>query len=156
MIPQETADKLIEQRKADDLSPFYAHIYALYTDGGWSLNDIAIPLSVSKSTVGLWKNKYIPNPNPNPTVPVKPQKIPGTLKKITPDIPLKDQERIKELAELVKKRTRWSRKNAPEVLAARELETMIDLYIVQRGVSVARFAKVAGVSRKAIIQRMKK
>ena len=158
MLPAEQVKTLQElyANRTQSADQFYNYVYALHTRG-WSFEDISVPLGVSRSIVGQWKKNADPDhTSDQPAPPHKPRKIRGTLKRVKPDILPEEQEHIKKLAELARQKTRWSNKNSKEFQAAEELTQLINKHVIQRGVSVSRFAQIAGVNRKAIVQRMEK
>lgn len=77
-------------------------------------------------------------------------------KKILKDIPPADRVRIAEISVLASKNTRWSAKNSPQRLASEEMDRLIEKYVIQRKVPAATFARYAGVTRRAIMQRVEK
>lgn len=161
MLPPETQkilQKLYDERTTDP-ALFYAYVANLH-NGGWSFDDISRPLGVSRSIVGQWKRRALTATPPQPTadllpVPQKPKPLKGTIKKIKPDIPPAEREHILTLAQTARNRTRWSRKDSPEVAAAMELTSLIQKHL-DRGVSITRIAEIAQVNRRAIMQRIEK
>lgn len=158
MLPAEQIKTIQELYSNRTQAPqeFYNYVYALHTHG-WSFEDISIPLGVSRSVVGQWKKNADPDlPLTLPAPPHKPRQIRGTIRKVKPDILPEEQEHIKKLAALARQKTRWSNKNSEEFKAAEELTELINKHVTQRGVAISRFAQIAGVNRKAIVQRMEK
>lgn len=82
--------------------------------------------------------------------------ITGTARKIRPDIPSSERQHLLEVATLARKNRRWSDSHSKERLAAQELEQLIKYHILERGVAVSRFAKRAGVTNRAIAQRLER
>lgn len=158
MLPPDTITDLrqIHADRANNPTLLYAYVALLHARG-WTFDEIARPLGVSRSIVGQWKRRHSP-PNPAllPAAPHKPKPLTGTIKKIIPDLSPEDQKIIQTTAEVARKRTRWSRKDSPETKAAEELAELIQKHVKERGVPASRFAEVAGVSRRAIMQRLEK
>lgn len=154
MLPPDTITNLQRLHADRTNDPALLHAYvALLHERGWTFDDIARPLGVSRSIVGQWKR--CANTTPVlPDAPYKPKPLTGAIKKIVPDLAPEDQEIIQKTAALARKRTRWSRKDSPETKAAEQLEMLIRYHVLGRGVPTSRFAEVAGVSRRAIMQRL--
>lgn len=140
-----------------------SHIYAL-RQRGWPLRAIAAPLEISRVTVANWADEASKSKDivlhalsiPAPHVPLDAKGQGIIVRKIPKGIPEKDRKRIQELTETASKNTRWSRSDSPERIASRELDELVDKYVCQRSVSASTFAEVAGVTRRAIMQRVER
>lgn len=154
-LPQKTATELIALRESDtDL--FYVAIKAL-TDEKWSLRAIAEAIGVSFTSVQKWKTLADPQHYAvTIDVPEVPQKLKATSSRPTKpevNITTQDQTRIQELipqAAMVRGRTP---ENSPYREAARELEDLFFKY-KEQDVSYKTLSEIAGVSRRAIAQRL--
>lgn len=154
-LPEKTASELVTLRETDtDL--FYVAIKAL-TDEKWSLRAIAEAIGVSFTSVQKWKTladtqHYAVTID----IPEVPQKLKATSSRPTkPEvhIPASDQTRIQELipqAAMVRGRTP---ENSSYREAARELEDLFFKY-KEQDVSYKTLSEIAGVSRRAIAQRL--
>lgn len=81
---------------------------------------------------------------------------PGVKSKaLTLNIPPADREKMHDLHQKAKNRTRWSEPTSEENIASQELDHMIRKY-VQRKVSLTTIAKHIGVTRRAVAQRIEK
>lgn len=163
-LPTEIAAKLREIRDHPSTQTYqdtelYAYVTALH-QAGWSYTDIALPLGVTRSAISNWEKTYQQvSPSrraPLPEVPPKPKDPAGEIRKIKPDVPPNEREHIRSTATLARKNTRWSNEDSPERQAANELLRLIHYHIQERGVPVSRFADIAGVNRRAIMQRIER
>ena len=157
-IPNDLAEELAYAREEKDRTRFYSLVRGA-KEAGYTYAEIAEPLEVSRTAVNLWfKSALEADVEPAPTEPKPlPAKDPkGTPRKITPDVPPAEREHIRLTAEAARRNTRWSREDSPERQAAYHLEELIQKHIIQRKVPVAAFARHAGVTRRAIMQRLEK
>ena len=161
-LPDNTA-KTLQQLKGSQPKQFYAHVIAL-RERGWPLRALGEPFNVSRVAVSNWEEKAYGDPETVilskgvavPELPIDGHGSKTKAAKITPDVPKTDQERFARLAPIAAKNTRWSEPNSPERLAAEELNQLIAYYHLYRKVPAAAIARYAGVSRRAIMQRLKK
>lgn len=163
-LPTEHQEYMRAIRK-QDITQFHANVLALRAQG-WTLRAIAEPFGVSRVSAKNWEEAASKNPEAVTlaptlihTTPAPPLDGHGSglkKKKIKIDVPPKDRERIAEIAVLASKNTRWSAKNSPQRLASEELDELVKKYVVQRKVPAATFARYAGVTRRAIMQRAEK
>lgn len=157
-LPEDLVDELNDARDEDDRTELFALVRAL-KDAGWTFGDIATPLGVTRSAVNQWhkaalRKDIAPATLPDAHLPV--QDPVGIPKRIKPDVPPKDRNRLRDLTISARKNTRWSKPNSPERRASEELIRLLDLHINQRKVSVAAVARHAGVTRRAIMQRLER
>jgi predicted DNA-binding protein YlxM (UPF0122 family) len=143
---------------------FYLNIVALHGQG-WSLQEIADSFEVSKSAVANWekKGKSITDPDELQQllydIPAKPQKPQVALKApkpAQPSLSISEQQEILKLAQMASKVSRNTAPNAPSRIAAAKLEAHLYYYHVKVGVSLSKLAAAAGVTRRAIAQRLEK
>lgn len=134
---------------------FHQHIEMLL-QVGWPLRAIAVPFSVSNTTVATWASK---GEHDVPVGPLEhlPDSLPRSLNSryrktnISPE----QSARLKELSLLARKVRQNTPQNSPYRAASKELDTLLkDLN--QSGVSIERLALEYGVSRGAIVRRLKK
>lgn len=140
---------------------FYLNIVSLHKNG-WSLQDIASSFDVSKSAVANWEKKgkkvtdqftaMVGIPIKNVEKPELPSKAP---KPEPVSIPIDAQQTILKLAQMASKVSRNTPGDAPSRKAAAELEDILRYYKDQ-GVSYSKLAAAAGVTRRAIAQRLEK
>jgi hypothetical protein len=127
---------------------------------GWPLRTIADPFDVTRVSAKNWETKALSNGvTPATDVPPLPLDVRGVkvrAKRIPPDVPSKDRVKIAELSKRARSVRRWTLPNSDEQKAANELREMLIVYVLERGVTTAAFARYAGVSRRAIVQRLDK
>lgn len=162
-LPKDTAERLVHSRS--DTSAFHSLVLALRARG-WTLRAIAEPFEASRVSAKNWETAASANQEAVAKATTLIQSVPAPpldghgagLRKmrIKADIPPRDRERIKEIAPLAAKNTRWSATTSPQRLASLELDDLIVKYVLQRRVPAATFARYAGVTRRAIIQRAEK
>lgn len=141
---------------------FYINIVSLHK-ANWSLQDIADAFGVSKSAVANWekKGKTITDNQLVAVVgiPVKNIEKPETpskeSKQAQVDFPIEAQQTILKLAQMASKVSRNTPADAPSRKAAMELEEILHYY-KDKGVSYSKLAAAAGVTRRAIAQRLEK
>lgn len=158
-LPPEIAAKLREIRGNQPALELYAYVAALHRTG-WSYTDIALPLGVTRSAISNWDKAYNQLPPaerpPLPLTAPKPKDPAGETRRIKPDVPPAERDHIRRTAEKARQNTRWSNDDSPERQAANELLQLIKHHIQERGVPVSRFADIAGVNRRAIMQRIER
>lgn len=158
-IPKELSDELNYVRNDKDRTSFLSLVRAT-KDAGYTYAEIAEPLNVSRSAVNQWYKSATAKDIPASTTvaerPAPVQDPKGTPRKITPDVPPKEREHLLRTSQAARGNTRWSREDSPERQAAYELENLIRKHIIERNVPVAAFARHAGVTRRAIMQRLEK
>lgn len=157
-IPQELIDDLTFTRDDKDRTKFLSLVRGA-KEAGYTYAEIAEPLNVSRSAANQWyqqavKDEVAPTPTDPRPAPAKDPK--GTPRKIKPDVPPEEREHLRLTAETARRNTRWSREDSPERQAVHHLEELIRTHIVQRKVPVAAFARHAGVTRRAIMQRLER
>lgn len=151
-LPENTAQELITLRQSD-IEEFYAFIKGL-TDAGWSLRSIGEAIGTSFTSIQKWKNMAAQETTHE--IPEVPQRFKASSSKpVKPEVHISssDQERILELipqAAMVRGRTP---KDSPYRAAAIELEDLLFKY-KEQDVSYKRLSELAGVSRRAIAQRL--
>jgi len=154
-LPEKTASELVALRESDtDL--FYVAIKAL-TNEKWSLRAIAEAIGVSFTSVQKWKTLADPEHYAvTIDIPEVPQKLKASSSRPSkPEVSIStsDQNRIQELipqAAMVRGRTP---QDSPYREAARELEDLLFKY-KEQDVSYKTLSELAGVSRRAIAQRL--
>lgn len=155
-INPQIKEKLIHLResKSPELYPLVLAVH----NAGWSFQSIGDVLGVTRSAVNQWHKLALKKGiEPMDITVNKPEVvITGTARKIRPDIPSADRQHLLEVATLARKNRRWSDSDSKERLAAQELEQLIKYHILERGVSVSRFARRAGVTNRAISQRLER
>lgn len=157
-IPQEVIDELNFTRNDKDRTKFLSVVRGA-KDAGYTYAEIAEPLKVSRSAANQWYQSAVAQDIPSAPItprPAEPKDPIGTVRKIKPDVPLSEREHIRQTAELARKNSRWAREDSPERKAVYELERLIKVHIIQRKVTVSAFARHAGVTRRAIMQRLER
>ena len=142
---------------------FYLNILSLHISG-WSLQEIANSFTVSKSAVANWEKKgkklakdqdaviehsAVPQKDKVAVLPSKEPKTPVV------DFPIEAQQKILKLAQVASKVSRNTPPDAPSRKAAAELEDILYKYKTA-GVPYSKLAAAAGVTRRAIAQRLDK
>jgi predicted DNA-binding protein YlxM (UPF0122 family) len=142
---------------------FYLNILSLHLSG-WSLQEIANIFAVSKSAVANWEKKGKKVTNEHNTVVENvdiPQKDkvavspPKAVKTVQVDFPIEAQQKILKLAQIASKVSRNTPADALSRKAAAELEDILYQYKTA-GVPYSKLAAAAGVTRRAIAQRLDK
>lgn len=158
-LPDESVLRLKELRAQDDQTQFQAYLLGLRS-AGWPLRSIAEPFNVTRVTAKNWETRALQQETvPEPQVPALPLDVRGMKvrpKRIPPGIPSADRQRIATLSVEARKVRRWTLEGSAEKQAAEELEQLIYKYVVERKVPAATFARAAGVTRRAIMQRVEK
>lgn len=159
-LPQSIENILVTTR-AEQPTLFLAYVIALRKQQ-WPLRAIATPFDVSRVSAKNWETKALNDPqavklSETLNIPPIPLSVRGAgvrAKKIPRDIPLEDRQRIAELSLLARKVRRWTPDDSPEKRASHEFEDLINKYVVERKVPASVFARYAGVTRRAITQRV--
>ena len=157
-LPVDVLEELKYARQEKDNTRFLALIRGV-KDAGWTFSEIAKPFEVSRSAANQWHKTAVKKgiePADIPDKPILPKDPTGIPRKIIPDIPKAERAHVREVADLARKNTRWSSEDSPERRAVAEYEDLIVKHIIQRKVPVASFARHAGVTRRAIMQRVEK
>lgn len=155
-LPDDITQKLKNHRGTG--SPqFYALVLAAH-NAGWSFEAIGTALGVTRSAVNQWHKRALKKGiQPDDSLISPPQvKLHGTPRKIRIDVPSSERTHLLATAQQARRNKRWSASNSPERRAADEFEALIRYHVIERGVAVARFAKRAGVTPRAIAQRIEK
>jgi len=158
-LPDDAVGKLKQYKDLDDKTLFDTYVLSL-RNAGWPLRSIAEPFGVTRVTAKNWESRalaaHLVADLPVPALPLDVRGMKVRVKRIPPGIPSKDRKRIAELAVLARRVRRWTGEDTPEKQAANELEELIYLYVVERKVPASVFAQAAGVTRRAIMQRVEK
>lgn len=157
-IPKDIIDNLTYTREDKDRTAFLSLIRGA-KEAGYTYAEIAEPLEVSRSAVNQWYSQAVKKDITSTAVeekPLPPKDPTGIPRKITPDVPPKEREHIRVTTETASRNTRWSREDSPERQAVYELERLMRKHITERKVSVSAFARHAGVTRRAIMQRLER
>lgn len=144
----------LQSARSDDIEHFYSLIQGLRLKG-WPLRTIAAALGVSHSGVATWARRE--DVEPAEDLPVAPKKAPAPRKetKAKVVIPEPDASRIRELAEKASGVRRFTPMNSPARAAASELEELLFRY-QDKGATLTTMSNAAGVTRRAIAQRLEK
>jgi transposase-like protein len=157
-LPVDILEELRYARQEKDNTKFLALVRGV-KEAGWTFSEIAKPFEVSRSAANQWHKTAVKKgiePSDIPDKPLVPKDPTGIPRKIIPDVPRAEREHVRKVAELARQNTRWSRDDSPERLAVSEYEDLIVKHVIQRKVPVASFARHAGVTRRAIMQRVEK
>lgn len=161
VLPEDTAQDLREA-KENNQKLFLGMVYQL-AEAGWPHRAIAEPFGVSRASAGNWLSKATQDISvldlsyaKIPSVPVTTHGQSYKPKRIKPDVPQKDIDLMRDLAEQAKQVTRWTPPNSPLRVATAKLEEKLVYYTQTRKVPVAVIARHLGVTRRAIAQRIEK
>lgn len=150
--------------RSHNTDQFYLNILSLHLSD-WSLQEIADSFGVSKSAAANWEKKgkklsesKIANDS-DVAIPTKEKKTvvssSKTPKAVPVDLPVPIQQTILKLAQMASKVSRNTPLDAPSRQAAIDLENLLYHYKM-KGVSYSKLAAAAGVTRRAIAQRIEK
>lgn len=154
-LSEETKLILKEAYDLEDKHDFYNLILSLRKKN-WPLRAMADALNVSRTAVQNWERKADPD-KISDSVEELPQKIDAQIRPLYSKFVLSKEQAssllaLAKKAALVRKNTL---ENAPEKLAAKELEQLLMEY-KEQGCSLSQLARVCHVSRRAIAQRLEK
>jgi hypothetical protein len=163
-LPEQTAE-LLKKLRAEDRSEFHAFLLAL-REARWPYRAIGDVFGVTRAAVRTWYVQAAQDPfnftraeAMMPQVPPLPASTRGSKerpKRLVPDVPADDQKRIADLTLQAREVKRWTPVNSPARAAALELEGLLHFYSSERRVPISRLAKYAGVTRRAVAQRIEK
>ena len=163
-LPEEEKRLLKTLRENPDQRGLHERAVAL-REAGWPLRAIGEAVSVSRMTVHVWEKSVKQNPDAlaraarAKNVPQLPMTARGsgvTVKRMKIDVPTRDRERLKELADQAKTVRRWTTPDSSERKASDELDTLVQKYVEDRGVAPMTVARHAGVTRRAIMARLER
>ena len=153
-LPEEAVRTLKVLRSTDE-NEFHAYVKSLRA-AKWSLRSIADSLGVSHSVVAVWTRKADGTSTLSvPTIPQSAQQQSGLTRLPKVHISTQDEKRIAELAPEASLVRRFTAQDSPTRAAALELEDLLWHY-KELGVTLNDLAKAAGVTRRAIAQRLEK
>jgi DNA-directed RNA polymerase specialized sigma24 family protein len=162
VLPVDTAANLKNARDKS-ATDFQAAVIALRANN-WPLRAIADVFDVTRVAAKAWHERALQNPEAVqlakefvvPSLPLSARGSQVKAVRLKPDVHPEDRERIRSLAVLASTVRRWTPQDSPERRAARELEALIKHYVDDLKVSPSTIAAHAGVSRRAIAQRLEK
>lgn len=163
-LPEETAEQLRRLREQDP-ADFHAFLLAL-REKRWPYRAIGDVFGVTRAAVRAWYVQAAADPfnfaraevmvDHAPDLPASTRGAGVRPKRLVPDVPESERDRIRELTEQASVVKRWTPETSPARDAARELEGLLYKYAIEGGVPVVRLAKYAGVTRRAVAQRIEK
>lgn len=163
-LPEDAAN-LLRELRAEDRNEFHAFLLAL-REKRWPYRAIGDVFGVTRAAVKSWCVQAAKDPFNYTRAEVMLQHVPalppttrGSLAKprrLVADVPSDDQQRIFDLTAQARVVKRWTPENSPARDAARELEKLLHFYAKERKVPIARLARYAGVTRRAVAQRIEK
>jgi hypothetical protein len=163
-LPQDTAD-LLKKLRENDIPEFHAFLLAL-REKRWPYRAVGDVFGVTRAAVRAWYVQAASDPfnfaraevlvEHAPDLPAATRGSGVRPKRLIPDVPPEDQERIRELTAQARVVKRWTPEDSPARAAAFELERLLHFYASERRVPVVRLAKYAGVTRRAVAQRIEK
>lgn len=162
-LPRSEADYLVALRNQRDLPNLRRRVAAL-RQHGWTLRAIGAPLHANRATVRSWEThpdaQSASSSPSSPPLPAPPNLRPAPLattplriRALTPDVPLADQARIRNLAPLARKVRGGTPPSSPASQAKQQLDELVSSY-ASRGVPIQRLAELAGVSYRAMSVRI--
>lgn len=157
-LPPSEAELLVSLRR--DLPALRGRV-RLLRQHGWTLDSIGAALDSPRSTVRSWElhPSFSPSthpsaPSPPPPRPSPPPHTPHAIRALAPDVPPDDASRIATLAPLARRVRGGTPPSSPYRLAREELNTLLVHHHHERAVPVARLARIAGVSYRAMKVRL--
>lgn len=161
-LPEAAAKNLRDARERSQ-TEFFAHIIALREER-WPLRSIGDVFGVTRVAAKAWFTRAENNEDAVelaktlvvPRLPINTRGNGVKAVKIVPDVPSKDRTVIRNLADQAKNVRRWTPEDSPEREAALELEELLYHYHKNRNVPVTKLAEYAGVTRRAVAQRLEK
>lgn len=164
VLPPEIAEQLVNIR-ATNKTLFEAWVIAL-REKRWPYRSIGDVFGVSRVAAQAWYKRALKNEvavekakDLETQVPLLAIDVRGSqikVVKLIPDVPPAERERLKTLTEQAREVGRWTPPYAPSRKAAEELEELIYFYAVKRKIPAATIARHAGVTRRAVVQRLEK
>jgi hypothetical protein len=163
-LPEDTA-ALLRRFRETDQAEFHALLLAL-KEKRWPYRAIGDAFGVTRAAVRAWYVTAGQDPFNFARAEVMVDHVPDLpptargsgvrAKRLIPDVPAEDQERIRDLTARAQVVKRWTPADSPAREAARELEELLFFYAKERHVPVVKLAKHAGVTRRAVAQRIEK
>jgi hypothetical protein len=161
-LPEDTAETLRRVRD-ESTTEFYAYVLALRARR-WPLRALGDVFGVTRVAAKAWETRAKQNSEAQklsedlevPSLPFNARGNGVKPKKIVPDVPQHDREYIRELANKAKDVRRWTPEDSEAREAAKTLEKLLYTYAYEKNVPVTRLAEHAGVSRRAVAQRLAK
>lgn len=161
-LPEAVAQELKRLRETSQID-FYAYVIALRAKR-WPLRAIGDAFGVTRVAAKAWYTRALDSDEAvllssnfhAPDLPLNTRGNGFKAVKIVPDVPVKDREVIRDLAERAKNVRRWTPEDSPERDAALELEELLYHYHKNRSVPITKLAEYAGVTRRAVAQRLEK
>lgn len=164
-LPEDETRVLQELRARPEQQQSLKERVVALRDEGWPLRAIGEAVNVSRMMVHVWEKEIRQNPDALarveaidnvPALPLTARGSGTSVRKMQPDVPVKDRERLAELAAQAKTVRRWTPENAPEREASKELDKLVHLYVEKRRVTPMKVARYAGVTRRAIMARLER
>lgn len=164
-LPEDAAT-LLQKFRAEDKAEFHAFLLAL-REKKWPYRAIGDVFGVTRAAVRSWYVQAASDPfnfsraeamldgEDVPSLPPNTRGSTARPKKLVPEVSPEDQEKIQDLTAQARVVKRWTPENSPARAAAFELETLLHHH-AGRGVPVSRLAQYAGVTRRAVAQRIEK
>jgi hypothetical protein len=151
--------------RSTDLAEFHAFLLAL-REKKWPYRAIGDVFGVTRAAVRSWYIQAARDPFNFARAEVMVEHVPdlpptsrGSLarpKRLVADVPADDQKKIQDLTAQARVVKRWTPANSPARQAAQELEELLHFYASKRHVPISRLATYAGVTRRAVAQRIEK
>jgi predicted regulator of amino acid metabolism with ACT domain len=163
-LPESEKLRLATLRDNPDQRGLHERAVAL-REAGWPLRAIGDAVGVSRMTVHVWQKSVQANPDAVnrvkniknvPHLPMDARGSGVTVRKMRVDVPPRDRERLKALAQEARTVRRWSAPDSPERKASDELDSLVQKYVEERGVAPMSVARHAGVTRRAIMARLER
>jgi predicted DNA-binding protein YlxM (UPF0122 family) len=157
------ASTYLEDLRNSETKYFLAYVLAL-RERGWPLRAIGDPFNVTRAAVQNWVQRAneneeivaLSNEYDAPEIPLDMRGSRLKVVRLVPDVPVEDRDRIRQLTVEASVVKRWTPENSSARAAALELEELLYYYSIKQNVSVTKLAKYAGVTRRAVQQRIEK
>lgn len=154
VLPEDEQNRLRAVRESEDLVALRQHVLALRL-AKWPLRAIGDPLGAPRSTVRMWESNASPTAElPNvPECPRAARERGERVVRLPVDVPPEDRDKLKVLAQAARRVRGRTPVDSPDRIAANQLDTMIESYIVEREIAVKRIAEHMGVTPRAVAAR---
>jgi len=161
-LPEDTAETLRRVRD-ESTTEFYAYVLALRAKR-WPLRALGDVFGVTRVAAKAWETRAkqsaeavkLAEDLDVPNLPLNARGNGVKPRKLVPDVPQEDRQYIRDLANKAKDVRRWTPEDSEAREAAKKLEKLLYDYAYKKNVPVTRLAEHAGVSRRAVAQRLEK
>jgi hypothetical protein len=159
----ESATNTLQRLREESEKDFFGAIISL-RNANWPYRAIGEAFGVTRAAARSWYVRALDDPEAvaasekffAPSLPLSARGSDAKVKRLKPTVAPADRDRIRSLTVRASTVRRWTPPNDPSRAAAQELESLIYHYVKNFNVSPGELAKYAGVSRRAVAQRLEK